>query len=44
MPEDQLDATIERYNHYIVLGIVAIVVLVIAFFVIRHYRRRSASS
>ena len=35
VPEDQLEATIERYNHYIVLGIVAIVVVAIAWVVIR---------
>ena len=35
VPEDELEATIERYNHYIVLAIVAIVVLAIAYFVIR---------
>ena len=35
VPEDELEATIERYNHYIVLAIVAIVVLAIAYFIIR---------
>ena len=35
VPEDELEATIERYNHYIVLAIVAIVVLAITYFVIR---------
>ena len=40
VPEDQLDATIEHYNKYIVLGIVAIVVLVIAFFVVRHWMKK----
>ena len=35
VPEDQLEATIERYNHYIVLGIVAIVVVAIVWVVIR---------
>ena len=35
VPEDELEATIERYNHYIVLAIVAIVVLAIAYFVIK---------
>ena len=40
VPEDQLDATIERYNKYIVLGIIAIVVLVIAFFVVRHQMKK----
>ena len=40
VPEDQLDATIEKYNHYIVLGIVGIVAIVIAYFVIKHYRKK----
>ena len=43
VPEDELDATIEKYNHYIVLGIIAIVVLVIAYFVIKHYRGKKTS-
>ena len=42
VPEEELDATIEKYNHYIVLAIIAIVVLVIAFFVVKHYRKKSA--
>ena len=40
VPEDQLDATIERYNKYIVLVIVAIVVLAIAYFVVRHWMKK----
>jgi membrane protein DedA with SNARE-associated domain len=40
VPEDELDATIERYNHYIVLGIIAIVLLVVVFFVVKHYRKK----
>ena len=40
VPEDELDATIEKYNHYIVLGIVAIVAIVIAYFVVKHYRKK----
>ena len=40
VPEDQLEATITRYNHYIVLAIVAVVVLVAAFFVYKHYRSK----
>ena len=40
VPEDQLEATIEKYNHYIVLAIVAIVVLVVVFFVAKHYLKR----
>ena len=43
VPEDELDATIEKYNHYIVLGIVAIVVVVIAYFVVKHYRKKKNS-
>jgi membrane protein DedA with SNARE-associated domain len=43
VPEDELDATIEKYNHYIVLGIVAIVAIVIAYFVVKHYRKKENS-
>ena len=43
VPEDELDATIEKYNHYIVLGIIAIVVLVIAYFVVKHYKGKKTS-
>ena len=43
VPEEELDATIEKYNHYIVLGIVAIVAIVIAYFVIKHYRKKKQS-
>ena len=43
VPEDELDATIEKYNHYIVLGIIVIVVLVIAYFVIKHYKGKKTS-
>lgn len=35
VPEDQLETTIEHYNHYIVIAIVAIVVLAIGWIVIR---------
>jgi membrane protein DedA with SNARE-associated domain len=35
VPEDQLESTIERYNHYIVLAIVVLVLLAIGYFVIR---------
>jgi len=41
VPEDQLEATISRYNHYIVLAIVAVVVLVAAYFVYKHYRSKN---
>lgn len=40
VPEEELDATIERYNRYIVLAILAIVILAIAFFVVKHYRKK----
>jgi len=36
VPEDQLEATIEHYNHYIVLGIVGLIALVISYFSIKH--------
>ncbi len=44
VPEDQLEATISRYNHYIVLAIVAVVVLVAAYFVYKHYRSKKTNS
>ena len=44
VPEDQLEATIPRYNHYIVLAIVAVVVLVAAFLVYKHYRSKKTNS
>ena len=44
VPEDQLEATITRYNHYIVLAIVAVVVLVAAFLVYKHYRSKKTNS
>ena len=40
VPEEELDATIEKYNHYIVLAILGIVVLVIAYFTVKHYRKK----
>jgi len=43
VPEDQLEATIQRYNHYIVIAILAVVVLVAAYFTIRALRNRKAS-
>ena len=41
VPKDELNTTIEKYNTYIVIGIVAIVALVIGFFVVRHYVKKS---
>ncbi len=43
VPAGQLEDTIKHYNKYIVLGIVVIVVVAIAFFVIRHYRKKKAA-
>ena len=42
VPEDQLESTIKQYNHYIVLGIIAIVALVVVYFVVKHYRKKAA--
>lgn len=35
VPEEELEATIERYNHYIVIAIVAIVLLTIGYVVVK---------
>ena len=40
VPEDQLDATIEQYNKYIVLGIVAVVILAIVAVVIKNKMKK----
>ena len=40
VPEDQLEATIEQYNHYIVFGILAIVALAILYFVGKKYMKK----
>jgi len=40
VPEDQLEATIEQYNHYIVFGILALVALVILYFVGKKYIKK----
>jgi len=40
VPEDQLETTIRQYNHYIVIGIIALVLLALLFLVIRHRRRK----
>ena len=39
VPEDQLESTIERYNHYIVIAIVALVVLAIGYVVIKKQKK-----
>ncbi len=40
VPEDQLESTIEQYNHYIVGAIVGIVILIIAYFVAKKVFQR----
>jgi membrane protein DedA with SNARE-associated domain len=40
VPENELEATIEEYNHYIVLGILALVILAIVYFLVKHYRKK----
>ena len=40
VPEDQLEATIRQYNHYIVIGIIALVLLALLFLVVRHKRKK----
>ena len=40
VPEDQLNDTIAQYNHYIVIGIVGILVLAIGFAVVRHRMKK----
>jgi len=37
VPEDQLEQTIEQYNHYIVFTILALITLAILYFVAKHY-------
>ena len=44
VPEDQLADTIERYNHYIVLAILALVALALAWFIIRRRRHRHTTN
>lgn len=40
VPEDKLNETIEKYNIYIIAGIIAIVAIVIVFFVVKHKRSK----
>ena len=40
IPEDELEATIERYNHYIVLAIVGIVALAIIYFLVTKKKKK----
>lgn len=43
VPEDQLEATIEQYNHYIVMTIVGLVVLAIGYLLLKRYSRKQQS-
>ena len=38
VPEEELDAAIERYNHYIVMVILAVVLLAVAYFILKKHR------
>ena len=40
VPEDQLETTIQHYNHYIVGAILAIVILVIAYFIVKTFTKK----
>ena len=40
VPEDQLEQTIEQYNHYIVAAILGLVALIILWFVGKHYLKK----
>ncbi len=40
VPEDQLDDKIMEYGDYIKWGIIALVVIAIAYFVIKHYIKK----
>lgn len=40
VPEDKLNETIEKYNTYIIAGIIAIVAIVIVFFVVKHKKSK----
>jgi membrane protein DedA with SNARE-associated domain len=44
VPEDQLEATIERYNHYIVIAILALVALAVACLMVKHYRKKKTET
>ena len=39
VPESELEATIERYNHYIVLAIVAVVALALLYFIVKRRKK-----
>ena len=41
VPEDELTQTIERYNHYIIIGIVAVIALVVVYFLVKSRNKKS---
>ena len=41
VPEEELNETIERYNHYIVFGILALVAVAIVYFVVKNRRKNT---
>ena len=41
VPEDQLEATIEEYNRYIIFGILAIVAIAVAWVLLRKHHKRA---
>ena len=41
VPEDELQATIEQYNHYIIIAILAIVAIAVAYMLLRRKKRNS---
>ena len=40
VPEDQLEATITQYNHYIVGAIVGLVMIAVAYFALKHFKNK----
>ncbi len=41
VPEDQLEATITQYNHYIVGAIVGLVLIAVAYFALKHFKNKN---
>ena len=41
VPEDQLEATITQYNHYIVGAIVGLVLIAVAYFTVKHFKNKN---
>ena len=42
VPEDQLEETIGRYNHYIIAAILAIAALAVGYLLMKHYRKNNS--